>query len=73
MVSLRYLVAGVALVAAPVIQALTPAQLAADLESLATDSQNLEPTANSITILNAPLIVINEGPYPACAPTPIGR
>ncbi|KAG7285940.1 hypothetical protein NEMBOFW57_008236 [Staphylotrichum longicolle] len=64
MVSLRSLVAGVALIAAPVMAALTPTQLADGIKILTTKSQALQAPAQSITILNAPLIVLGQGPFP---------
>lgn len=68
MVSLRSLVAGVALIAAPVMAALTPGQLADGIKILTTKSQALQAPAQSITLLNAPLIVIGQGPFPVCRP-----
>ncbi|KAK4032955.1 hypothetical protein C8A01DRAFT_20056 [Parachaetomium inaequale] len=64
MVSLRSLVAGVALLAAPVMAALTPLQISDGLAQLTKMSQELQPVAASITIVNAPLIVIGQGPFP---------
>jgi len=68
MVSLRSLVAGVALIAAPVMAALTPAQLVDGINMLTSKSQALQAPANSITIINAPLIIIGQGPFPVCRP-----
>jgi hypothetical protein len=64
MVSLRSLVAGAALMAAPIMAALTPAQIADGLKSLTVKSQALQGPAQSITIVNAPLIIIGQGPLP---------
>lgn len=64
MLSFRCIIAGVTLIAAPVIAALTPAALADGLGQLMTKTQALNDPANSITILNAPLIVIGQGPFP---------
>ena len=64
MVSLRSLIAGVVLVAAQVTAVFTPAQLTAGLNQLASKSQALQSTANGITLLNAPLIIVGLGPFP---------
>jgi hypothetical protein len=70
MVSLRSLVAGIAFIVVPIIATLTPSQVADGLEQMAHESLALEPTANSISILNAPLIIIGQGPFPVRHPTP---
>ncbi|GAP87006.1 putative uvi-1 protein [Rosellinia necatrix] len=44
--------------------ALTPQQLADGIKSLTQKSQRLQAPAQSITIVNAPLIVIGQGPFP---------
>ncbi len=67
MVSLRSLVIGAALIAAPVLAALTPTQIADSLSALTKQAQDLQPVAQSITIVNAPLIVIGQGPFPVCS------
>ncbi len=66
MVSLRSLVAGAALIVAPVMAALSPAQLTEGLNKLTSQAQGLQSVAQSITIVNAPLIVIGQGPFPVC-------
>jgi hypothetical protein len=66
MVSLRSLIVGAALLVAPVIAAVTPAQIADGIKSITDKSRALQAPAQSITILNAPLIVIGQGPFPVC-------
>ncbi|KAH6631615.1 UVI-1 [Chaetomium tenue] len=65
MVSLRSLVTGaVALMAAAVNAAATPQQIADSIKSITDKGAELQAPAQSITILNAPLIVIGQGPFP---------
>lgn len=66
MVSLRSLVAGAALIAAPVMAALTTTQLTSGLDSLKKQALDLQGPASELTIVNAPLIVIGQGPLPVC-------
>lgn len=54
-----------ALMAATAMAALTPAQIADSLRKLTDQSQKLQGPAQSITIVNAPLIVIGQGPLPS--------
>lgn len=70
MVSLRSVVAAVALVAAPVM-AFTAAQVADGLNELANKARDLSPVADSITPINAALLLLNMGPYPVYLPTPV--
>ncbi|TLD07510.1 hypothetical protein PgNI_10772 [Pyricularia grisea] len=44
--------------------ALTPAQMVSNIQMLTQKSQALQAPAQSITILNGPLIVIGQGPFP---------
>lgn len=53
-----------AIMATTAMAALTPAQIADSLKTITTQSQNLQGPAQSITIVNAPLIVIGQGPFP---------
>ncbi|KAK4167931.1 hypothetical protein QBC43DRAFT_229374 [Cladorrhinum sp. PSN259] len=65
MVSIRSLfTSAVAMMALPVMGALTPAQIADGIKTLTTKSQALQPAAQSITLVNAPLIIIGQGPFP---------
>ncbi len=45
-------------------QGLTPAQVVSNIRTLTTKSQALQAPAQSITIINGPLIVIGQGPFP---------
>ncbi|KAI0541940.1 hypothetical protein GGR58DRAFT_454516 [Xylaria digitata] len=56
--------AGLAL-ASSSMASLSPQQIADGIKSITTKSQALQAPAQSITILNAPLIVIGQGPFPA--------
>ncbi|KAI0487408.1 UVI-1 [Xylaria cf. heliscus] len=53
-----------AVMAASAMAALTPAQIADSLKRVTDQSQNLQAPAQSITIVNAPLIVVGQGPFP---------
>ncbi|TEA17654.1 hypothetical protein C8034_v011847 [Colletotrichum sidae] len=45
-------------------RALTPAQIVDNIRMVTTKSQALQAPAQSITIINGPLIVIGQGPFP---------
>ena len=67
MVSLRSLVIGaVTLMAATVNGAATPQQIVDGINSITQKAQALQAPAQSISILNAPLIIIGQGPFPVC-------
>ncbi len=66
MVSFRSLIAGAALIAAPVMAAATAEQVAASLKSLTNKASALQGPAQAISIVNAPLIIIGQGPFPVC-------
>ncbi|KAJ8115825.1 hypothetical protein ONZ43_g4583 [Nemania bipapillata] len=53
-----------AVMAATAMAALTPAQIADSLKTVTVLSQNLQGQAQSITIVNAPLTIIGQGPFP---------
>ncbi|KAI1826794.1 UVI-1 [Xylaria intraflava] len=55
--------AGLAM-AASAMAAATPQQIADGIKSITQKSQALEAPAQSITIVNAPLIIIGQGPFP---------
>ncbi|KAF3180125.1 hypothetical protein TWF225_001828 [Orbilia oligospora] len=57
-------VSALALLAAPSIAALTPAQMVGNIEMLTTKSKALQNPAKSITLVNGPLIAIGLGPFP---------
>lgn len=44
--------------------ALTPAQVASNIQTLTVKSQALQAPAQSITIISGPLIIIGQGPFP---------
>jgi hypothetical protein len=48
----------------PVLGALSPAQIVDNIKMLTAKSQALQAPAQSITIVNGPLIVIGQGPFP---------
>ncbi|KAK4445115.1 hypothetical protein QBC34DRAFT_413566 [Podospora aff. communis PSN243] len=64
MVSLRTLAVSAVAFAAPLVSALTADQIVTNIRSLTSKSQALQAPAQSITILNGPLIVIGQGPFP---------
>ncbi|KAI1809996.1 UVI-1 [Poronia punctata] len=55
--------AGVAMAGAAM-AALTPDQIADGIKQITKKSQDLQEPAQSITILNAPLLIIGQGPFP---------
>jgi hypothetical protein len=68
MVSLRSLVICAALVAAPVLAALTPSQIYDSFNKLSEQALALQGPAAEISIVNAPLIVTGRGPFPVYLP-----
>lgn len=50
-----------------VIAAVTPQQVVGNIQALTTKSQALQAPAQSITIINGPLIIIGLGPFPVNA------
>lgn len=64
MVSSRKLLVSAAALAAPTNAVLTPAQIVGSIQVLTTKSQLLQAPAQSITILNAPLVIVGLGPFP---------
>lgn len=59
-----------ALCGTAVMGALTPQQIADGLSSITQKAQALQAPAQSITILNAPLVAIGQGPFPVRNPIP---
>ncbi|KAI0542708.1 UVI-1 [Xylaria digitata] len=53
-----------AVMAATAMAALSPQQIADGLKTVTVQSQKIQTPAQSITIVNAPLIVIGQGPFP---------
>jgi len=66
MVSFRTLLTAAVALAAPISAAITPAEVVQNLKTLTTKSQALQAPAQSITIINGPLILIGQGPFPVC-------
>jgi hypothetical protein len=67
MVSLRKIFVGAAM-AMPVIAQITPAQVVSNIQLITAKSQAIQAPAQSITIINGPLIVIGLGPFPVSEP-----
>ncbi|KAH7319089.1 hypothetical protein BKA65DRAFT_569262 [Rhexocercosporidium sp. MPI-PUGE-AT-0058] len=63
MVSIRSIVAAIALTL-PVMAQTTPAQVVTNIQMLTRKSQALQQPAQSISLINGPLIVIGLGPFP---------
>ncbi len=63
MVSFRSVVAAIALTV-PVMAQTTPAQVVDNIRMLTQKSQALQAPAQSINIINGPLILIGQGPFP---------
>ncbi|KAK3328056.1 UVI-1 [Cercophora scortea] len=59
-----FFTSAVALLAVPALAALTPAQTVSNIQALTAKSQALQAPAQSITIVNGPLILIGLGPFP---------
>ncbi|KAK3389898.1 UVI-1 protein [Podospora didyma] len=66
MVSIRGLIASaVALMAVPTLAAITPAEVVNNIKAVTMKSQALQAPAQSISIINGPLIIVGLGPFPA--------
>lgn len=50
--------------ALPVIAQTTPAQVVSNINMITQKSQALQAPAQSITIVNGPLIIVGQGPFP---------
>ncbi|RMZ67329.1 uvi-1 [Pyrenophora seminiperda CCB06] len=64
MVAFRNIITATLALAAPIAAAITPAQVVDNIRMLTTKSQALQGPANSISIINGPLIIIGQGPFP---------
>ncbi|KAK4244525.1 hypothetical protein C7999DRAFT_35132 [Corynascus novoguineensis] len=64
MVSFRSLVAGVALIAAPVMAAISSTELVERINDLAGKVQAVQIPVQSMTVVSAPLVVLGRGPLP---------
>lgn len=67
MVSFNYILAALAALTVPALCQSTPAQVVANLNSLTQKSQALQAPAQSITIVNGPLVIVGQGPFIVCA------
>ncbi|KAM0323542.1 hypothetical protein ACHAQA_008823 [Verticillium albo-atrum] len=61
---LKSAVAALAVCSAAVLGQATPAQVVDNIQSLTTKSQALQGPAQSISIVNGPLLLIGQGPFP---------
>jgi hypothetical protein len=61
---LKFAIATLAVCSDVVHAALAPAQVADNIRMLTAKSQALQAPAQSITVLNGPLIVVGQGPFP---------
>jgi len=64
MVNFRTIITTALALAAPIAAQTTPAQVVDNIRSLTQKSQALQAPAQSITLINGPLIVIGQGPFP---------
>lgn len=67
MISLPKLFTAALAATSVVFAAATPDQISAGLKSLTQKAANLQGPAQSISIINAPLIIIGQGPFPVSA------
>jgi hypothetical protein len=63
MVSFK-VIASVLALAAPIAAQATPAQIVTNINRLTSKTQALQPVAESLSLVNGPLIVIGQGPFP---------
>ena len=66
MVSLRALAVSAVSFGLPLASALTAQEIVSNINTLTAKSQALQVPAKSIDILNGPLIIIKQGPFPVC-------
>lgn len=59
-----------AVLGAVIERAITPAQMVTNIQLLTSKSQALQAPAQSISIINGPLIVVGLGPFPVCEISP---
>jgi hypothetical protein len=64
MVAFGKLITSAVALAVPALAALTPAQIVSNLEMITQKSMALQAPAKTITLVNAPLLVIGQGPLP---------
>ena len=64
MVAFGKLITSAVALAVPALAALTPAQIVSNLEMITQKSMALQAPAKTITLVNAPLLLIGQGPLP---------
>jgi hypothetical protein len=64
MVAIRNFFTAAMALAAPISAALTATQMSDNIKMITIKSQALQAPAQSITIVNGPLIIIGQGPFP---------
>jgi hypothetical protein len=64
MISFRNLFTAVVALSVPIAAQTTPTQVVSNIQLLTQKSQALQAPAQSITIINGPLIIIGQGPFP---------
>jgi hypothetical protein len=64
MVAIRNFFTAAMALAAPISAALTATQMSDNIKMITVKSQALQAPAQSITVINGPLIVIGQGPFP---------
>ncbi|KAH7084179.1 hypothetical protein FB567DRAFT_550204 [Paraphoma chrysanthemicola] len=64
MLSLPTILTSLLAIAAPIAAQSPSAQIVANLELLTSKTEALQPIASSISIINGPLIIIGQGPFP---------
>jgi hypothetical protein len=64
MVSFRTLFTAAVAFSAPIMAQITPAQVVSNIQMITQKSQALQAPAQSITLVNTPLILIGQGPFP---------
>lgn len=64
MVSFHKIIVASLAVLAPIVAQTTPAQVVSNIQMITQKSQALQAPAQSITIINGPLIIIGQGPFP---------
>lgn len=64
MVAFGKILASAMALAVPIIAQTTPAQVVSNINTLTQKSQALQAPAQSLSIINGPLIVVGQGPFP---------
>jgi hypothetical protein len=64
MVSFRNLALSALAMTAPIMAQTTPAQVVSNIKMITQKSQALQAPAQSISLINGPLILIGQGPFP---------